>query len=110
MARSKAFIPENKLEKAKDLFWEKRYHSTSMQDLVDIMEVNSGSIYHTYGDKHALFIQCLTSYTKQTVQIYKAPLLTQSPLEPIKSITHTAIDRLYQQKYSVYGSSFVRNG
>jgi TetR/AcrR family transcriptional repressor of nem operon len=98
MARSKAFIPEKKLEKAKNLFWEKGYHSTSMQDLVEIMEVNRGSIYDTYGDKHALFIQCLTSYTKQTVQIYKAAAAgTQSPLEAIKSIIHSAIDRLCQQ-------------
>lgn len=98
MARNKAFIPEKKLEKAKNLFWEKGYHATSMQDLVDIMEVNRGSLYDTYGDKHALFIQCLISYTKQTIQIYKAAAAgTQSPLEGIKKIIHSAIDRLCQQ-------------
>ncbi len=41
-------------------------NATSMQDLVDTMGLNRGSIYDTYGDKHSLFLQCLHSYTGRT--------------------------------------------
>ncbi len=98
MARSKEFIPEKTLEKARDLFWKKGYHATSMQDLVDVMMINRGSIYDTYGDKHTLFIQCLKSYTDETLQVYKKVASgAKSPLQAIQKIIHCAIDRLCQQ-------------
>lgn len=62
MARNKEFDPAEKLEKARNLFWQKGYNATSMQDLVDTMGLNRGSIYDTYGDKHSLYLECLKSY------------------------------------------------
>ena len=71
MARNKAFEPEERLEKAKCLFWQKGYNATSMQDLVETMGLNRGSIYDTYGDKHSLFLQCLQSYTEGLFEDYR---------------------------------------
>ena len=64
MARCVEFNECEIIEKAMNVFWEKGYHGTSMQDLVDAMQINRSSLYNTIGDKHALFIKCVTSYAE----------------------------------------------
>ncbi|WAC10566.1 TetR/AcrR family transcriptional regulator [Dyadobacter pollutisoli] len=91
MARNKAFEPEEKLEKARDLFWQKGYNATSMQDLVETMELNRGSIYDTYGDKHTLFLQCLRSYTDSTFEDYQRTVEeAKSPIKAVEKIIKRA--------------------
>lgn len=109
MARNKEFDPEERLEKARDLFWEKGYHATSMQDLVDAMSLNRGSIYDTYGDKHALFLQCLASYSRETLADYCAAAAgTRSPLKAVENIIRRAVERTLEEGKScmVVKSSF----
>lgn len=55
MPRTKSFDPDVALESALQLFWTKGYEQTSMQDLVDAMGINRGSLYDTFGDKHQLY-------------------------------------------------------
>lgn len=62
MPRTKNFDPAEVLEKAKNLFWEKGYYATSMQDLVDTLGINRASMYDTYGGKDQLFARALESY------------------------------------------------
>ena len=52
MGRAKEFDQEVVLDKAMQIFWEKGYEKTSMQDLVDHMGIHRRSIYDTFGDKH----------------------------------------------------------
>ncbi|ASZ12695.1 TetR/AcrR family transcriptional regulator [Chitinophaga pendula] len=101
MARNKAFDPEERLEKAKDLFWEKGYNATSMQDIVDAMGLNRASIYDTYGDKHSLFLQCLTSYAVTSLEDYcKAGAVCQSPLLAVEKIVKRAVQRTLEEDHS----------
>lgn len=58
----KQFDTDKILEKAMQAFWSRGYEATSMQDLVDCTGVNRGSLYATYGDKHALFVAALLKY------------------------------------------------
>ena len=62
MARSKSFDPEDVLEAALQLFWTKGYEQTSMQDLVDVMGINRGSLYDTFGDKQRLYRMAVKRY------------------------------------------------
>ncbi len=62
MPWEKQFDEEGALEKAKQAFWTQGYEATSLQDLVDCMGINRGSLYATYGDKRQLFIAALKSY------------------------------------------------
>ena len=62
MARCVEFNEKEKIEKAMNVFWEKGYNATSMQDLVDAMQINRSSLYNTIGDKHQLFMKCITNY------------------------------------------------
>lgn len=68
MARSVEFNECEIIEKAMNVFWEKGYHATSMQDLVDAMQINRSSLYNTIGDKHCLFMKCVTSYTENAMK------------------------------------------
>ena len=68
MARPKAFNEEEVLDKAVAVFWAKGYEATSMQDLVDAMGIQRGSIYAAFGNKQQLFLQSLERYGKVVVK------------------------------------------
>lgn len=67
MPRAKEFDPERALEQAMELFWQKGYEATSVQDLVDRMGINRFSLYDTFGSKHALFLKALDRYRDRVV-------------------------------------------
>ena len=62
MARQKEFDRDEVLHKAMEVFWSRGYQGASIQDLVQHMGINRQSIYDTFGDKHALFLQALDRY------------------------------------------------
>ncbi len=62
MARPKEFDRHTALQNAMYLFWSKGYEGTSISDLTQAMALSRSSIYETFGDKQALFIEALTSY------------------------------------------------
>lgn len=63
--RTKEFDPDTVLGRALDLFWERGYEKTSMQDLVDRMGIGRRSLYDTFGDKHSLFLKALHRYATE---------------------------------------------
>jgi TetR/AcrR family transcriptional regulator, transcriptional repressor for nem operon len=62
MAGKKAFLPEQALKKAMDLFWERGYEQSSVEDLVEYTGLGRGSLYDTFGDKHSLYLAALDQY------------------------------------------------
>ena len=62
MAGTKKFEPERALGEAMDLFWSRGYEATSVRDLMACMGIGRGSLYDTFGDKHALFLAALDRY------------------------------------------------
>ena len=62
MPWEKQFDIDNALDRALDAFWARGYEPTSVQDLVDCMGINRGSLYATFGDKRSLFILALRRY------------------------------------------------
>jgi len=62
MARTKEFDQEQALDAAMNLFWERGYEATSIQDLVEATGVQRQSLYDTFGSKHELFLQSLMRY------------------------------------------------
>jgi len=65
MGSTKQFDEEQALQCAMEQFWAHGYEATSMQDLVDRMGINRGSLYDTFGDKRNLFIRAFESYGRQ---------------------------------------------
>ncbi|MER5256041.1 MULTISPECIES: TetR/AcrR family transcriptional regulator [unclassified Streptomyces] len=62
MGRPKQFDPDAAVERAMDVFWRKGYAATTPQDLVDALGIGKGSLYNTFGSKHALFERALRRY------------------------------------------------
>jgi TetR/AcrR family transcriptional repressor of nem operon len=62
MAGKKAFEPQRVLEKAMNAFWERGYEGLSIEDLVQSTGIGRGSLYGTFGDKHALYLAALDQY------------------------------------------------
>ena len=64
MARPRAFDEETVLDRALNLFWHQGYEATSMQQLVDALEINRASLYDNFGDKYRLYRHVLDRYRK----------------------------------------------
>ncbi|HSQ50537.1 MAG TPA: TetR/AcrR family transcriptional regulator [Nitrospiraceae bacterium] len=62
MPRPKEFNPDDAIEKAMQVFWHKGYEATSMEDLLEAMNLNRGSLYGTFGDKRHLFLKVIDRY------------------------------------------------
>ncbi|MBU1265492.1 MAG: TetR/AcrR family transcriptional regulator [Gammaproteobacteria bacterium] len=56
------FDPDAALTDAMQLFWRKGYENTSMQDLLDAMQLSKSSLYQAFGSKQTLFERCMTRY------------------------------------------------
>jgi TetR/AcrR family transcriptional repressor of nem operon len=67
MPRQREFNPEDLLDGALRLFWEKGYEATSMRDIVERTGVNQFGIYSLYGGKKELFLAVLDRYRDQIV-------------------------------------------
>lgn len=67
MARPKSFDTDDVLDRALEAFWHQGYEATSVQDLVDAMEINRASLYNTFGGKHQLYVAALRRYEQQWV-------------------------------------------
>ena len=92
MARKKEFDETEVLDRALDLFWEKGYNATSIQDLVDTMKINRASIYDTWGDKHNLYLAALKRYRQKSSSWFLTQLRTeQSALDIIRNFIYATI-------------------
>jgi TetR/AcrR family transcriptional repressor of nem operon len=86
MARTKVFDPARALEAAMDVFWNKGYESTSLDDLLSAMKIGRQSMYDTFGDKKQLYLAALGHYTDTGKEVLRQRLgAGPSALEAIAS-------------------------
>lgn len=67
LGRPREFNTEDALETAMQQFWLVGYEATSLQDLLDVMNLSKSSLYQTYGSKHELFLRSIDLYQKTSV-------------------------------------------
>src|SRR5690348_8858170 len=60
--RPRGFDPDVALRQALDLFWERGYEGTSLNDLAAAMGIASASIYACFGSKEELFRKVMALY------------------------------------------------
>jgi TetR/AcrR family transcriptional regulator, transcriptional repressor for nem operon len=84
MPKTKQFNEDLVLQKAKNVFWQKGYHGTSIDELVKATGLSRSSIYDSFTDKYHLFLRTLSHYQQQE----QAILFSQVPpqLSPTKKI------------------------
>lgn len=81
MPRVKDFNEFEVLNKAMNIFWRKGYASTSIQDLVEGLGIERGSLYSCYKDKRTLFKRSLQLYESKLKQKL---LVSNDPVAGIK--------------------------
>jgi TetR/AcrR family transcriptional repressor of nem operon len=91
VGRPKEFDEQQALDRAMEVFWANGYEATSVQDLLDAMGINRGSMYATFGDKHDLFLAAIERYGA-TVMCHLEHALTDgdSPIENIRCVLTNA--------------------
>ena len=93
MPWTKSFDVEQTLDKAMRLFWSRGYEATSIQNLIDEMGINRGSMYDTFGDKRSLFIAALRQYDSKCRKAQLTSLERKySPKAGIKALFDGWID------------------
>ncbi|HVW80832.1 MAG TPA: helix-turn-helix domain-containing protein [Mycobacteriales bacterium] len=79
--RPRAFDTDQALSRARDLFWSKGYGATSVQDLVDQLKLQRGSLYAAFGDKRALYLRAVALYARENHERLER-LLSVDPILP----------------------------
>jgi TetR/AcrR family transcriptional repressor of nem operon len=91
--RTKEFEPGEALDAAMQLFWRNGYAATSIRDLLDGMGIGYGSLYNTFGDKHALFLACLDRFRELRTS-WIDEVLEDSGLSGIEEVFRRTVDGL----------------
>jgi TetR/AcrR family transcriptional repressor of nem operon len=110
MGRPRKFAREELLETALEVFWEKGYEATTVQDLGARMGVHPGSLFGTFGDKRSLFLEALGRYEEQVRG--KMFALLESPLprrEALRLLFSAMIDTLLQARTDGRRGCFMVN-
>jgi TetR/AcrR family transcriptional repressor of nem operon len=78
--RPREFDTEQALERAMEVFWADGYEAASVQTLLDAMGINRGSMYDTFGDKHALFLAAIEHYGTTVFRCFEQDLACPGPV------------------------------
>lgn len=93
MARPREFDVDDALQRALEVFWQKGYAATSMQDLVAAMRIQKASLYAAFGDKHSLYLAALRRYQQETIEEFTAFLAkATSPVAAIREFLAEVAD------------------
>jgi len=65
MARPREFDKEKTLGTVMNLFWEKGFHETTLEDLTSATGLKKASLYACFGNKENLFKKALTLYSEK---------------------------------------------
>ena len=63
----KQFDRDEALSRAIEVFWTQGYLGTSIEDLLEAMELSRSSMYATFGDKKALFVEALQVWIDEEI-------------------------------------------
>lgn len=77
--RPREFDKDQALERALLLFWSRGYGATSVQDLVDALALERGSLYGAFGDKQRFYLATVQLYW----DTYERQLVTALEAGPV---------------------------
>lgn len=95
MPRTEVFNREVVLTKVRDLFWNKGYNGTSMQDLVETTGLNRSSLYNSFGNKQSLYEMVLKQYQEESKSLFQDALhRADNPRQAIQNIFENALEAM----------------
>ena len=93
MARPIEFKKESVLTNAMEQFWTEGYEASSVQKLLNVTNINRGTLYNSFGDKGTFFKSCVGKYNECVKADIEATLGNNkmNPLKAINAYFDTAI-------------------
>lgn len=89
MARPVEFERETVLREAMQVFWRKGYNTTSIKDIVEVTDIQPGSLYWAFGSKQKLFLAALDCYRQDMQNLSKRTLNANlPPLQRLEQFFH----------------------
>lgn len=106
--RPRAYDPEVALTRAMDLFWDRGYAATSLDDLSQAMDMNRPSIYAAFGDKQALYRRALDQYRTHVRAAMKKVFAETRPLrQELRDFYERAIEIYLSGKTAARGCFMI---
>ncbi|MFB4285813.1 TetR/AcrR family transcriptional regulator [Nonomuraea sp. MTCD27] len=108
--RPRAFDKDEALERALLLFWSRGYGATSVQDLVDALALERGSLYGAFGDKRQFYLAAVQLYW-DTYERELIAALEAGPVLPAlrEVLTHPARVQEYASDVGVPQGCMIGN-
>jgi AcrR family transcriptional regulator len=78
--RPRAYDPDQALDRARSVFWDAGYASSSLDELGAAMSMNRPSLYGAFGDKEALYLRTLEGYRQESLALLRKKLDPTRPL------------------------------
>ena len=92
--RPKAFDENEALAAAMNYFWENGYDNTSLDNLLEVMNIKKSSFYSTFKSKEAVFSRSLALYRDEMLKELKGLKEQVGPKETLLMLTTLTIDEL----------------
>lgn len=86
MGRPRQFVPAEALRDALEVFWEKGYQATSLDDLTAAMHLSRSSFYACFGSKHAVMLAAVELYADELFDRLEAMASSMPALEAIHAV------------------------
>jgi len=83
--RPKIFDEKEAIRKTAKLFWKKGYAAAGTEDLLKVMNLGRGSLYHNFGSKDNLFKMSISQFLDDTLtQLRQEAAKVNNPMEFVK--------------------------
>ena len=76
--RPQAFLPEEALDRAVEMFWEHGYEGVDVERIARAVHVTKPALYRAFGDKSTLLLKAVERYAVK----YGAPMMAAFQAEP----------------------------
>lgn len=92
--RPRLFIPEQALDAAMKVFWQKGYEGTTLTDLTAATGLSRPSLYAAFGGKQSIYCRVLDRYVKGPSSYLRTAMDAPTAFETVERMLHGAIDML----------------